>query len=171
MNFWANFRKDFRIEFRNGLQSLHTSFQNNFRNDRKEVQKSFQKDLERNELRSPHPSFWKSFWNEFWNCHLPYRHMTPELTTRLPVHTSCPDTSGMHPTGCRMSEPLQKNLCIDYASEHDPAVVGYRFLFGPTLDDITCFIRAHSCPYASAIFYLMLSILYLSRLVPYETHS
>jgi len=29
----------------------------------------------------------------------------------------------------------------------------------------------YSCPFLSAIFYLMISILYLSGLVPYETHS
>jgi len=104
-------------------------------------------------------------------CHVPYRHVTPELTTRLPVRTSCPDTSGTHPATRRMSGPLRKNLCIDCASEHDPAAVSYQFLFGSTSDNITCFIHAHSCPYASAIFYLMISILYLSGLVPDETHS
>jgi len=63
-----------------------------------------------------------------------------------------------------MSGPLRKNLCIDYALEHDPAAVGYQFLFGSTLDDT-------SCLFLSVIFYLMISILYLSGLVPYETHS
>ena len=98
-------------------------------------------------------------------------HVTLEPTTRLPVRTSYPDTIRTHPATRGMSGPLQKNLCIDYASEHDPAAVGYRFLFGTTSDDTTCYIHAHSCPYASAIFYLMISIPYLSGLVPDETHS
>jgi len=34
-------------------------------------------------------------------CHVPYHHVTPELTTCLPVRTSCPDTSGTHPAGCQ----------------------------------------------------------------------
>jgi len=78
-------------------------------------------------------------------CHVPSRHVTPEPTTRLPVCISCPDTSGTHPATCGMSGPLRKNLCIHYASEHDPAAVGYRFLFGTTSDDTTCYIHAHSC--------------------------
>jgi len=97
-------------------------------------------------------------------CHVLSRHVTPEPTTRLPVCTSYPDTIGTHPATRGMSGPLRKNLCIHYASEHDPAMVGYRFLFGTTSDDT-------SCPFLSAIFYLMISILYLSGLVPYETHS
>jgi len=78
--------------------------------------------------------------------------VTPEPTTCLPVRTSYPDTIGTHPTTHGMSGPLRKNLCIDYASEHDPAAVGYWFLFGTTSDNTTCYIRAHSRPYASAIF-------------------
>jgi len=88
-------------------------------------------------------------------CHVPSYHVTLELTTRLPVCTSCPNTSRTHPMTCRMSGPLWKNLCIDYASEHDPTMVGYQFLFGSTSDDA-------SCPFLSAIFYLMISIPYLS---------
>jgi len=97
--------------------------------------------------------------------------MTPEHTIRLPVRTGYPDTTGMHPATRRMSGLLRKNLSIDYALEHDPATAGYPLCFSSTLDDTTCFILAHSCPYASVIFYLMLSILYLSGLVPDETHS
>jgi len=78
-------------------------------------------------------------------CHVPSRHMTPEPTTRLPVCISCPDTSGTHPATRRMLGPLWKNLCIHYALEHDPAAVGYRFLFGTTSGDTTCYIHAHFC--------------------------
>ena len=78
-------------------------------------------------------------------CHVLSRHVTPELTTRLPVCISCPDTSGTHPTTRGMSGPLRKNLRTHYASEHDPAAVGYRFLFGTTSDDTTCHIHAPSC--------------------------
>jgi len=63
--------------------------------------------------------------------------------------------------GCQ--DPFGRTYAFDYASEHDPAAVGYRFLFSTTSDNTTCYI-AHFCPYASAIFYLMLSILYLSGL-------
>ena len=78
-------------------------------------------------------------------CHVPSRHVTPEPTTRLPVRTSYPDTIGTHPATRGMSGPLRKNLCIHYALEHDPAAVGYRFLFGTTSDDTTCYIHAHFC--------------------------
>jgi len=71
-------------------------------------------------------------------CHILSHHVTPELTTRLLVCISCPDTSGTHSATCGMSGPLRKNLRIDYASEPNPAAVGYRFLFSTTSDDTSC---------------------------------
>jgi len=70
-------------------------------------------------------------------CHVPSHHVTLEPTTRLPVRTSYPDTTGTHPATRGMSGPLRKNLCIRYASEHNPATVSYWFLFGTTSDDTT----------------------------------
>jgi len=89
------------------------------------------------------------------SCHVPYRHVTPELTTCLLVCTSCPDTSRTHSATRGMSGPLQKNLCIDYALEHEPAAVGYRFLFGSTSDNT-------SCPFLSIC---------LCNILPYDLHS
>jgi len=62
------------------------------------------------------------------------------------------------------SEELTHSLCFGTQSRRGRLPVPLQYYFG----------RHHmlcSCPFLSAIFYLMISILYLSRLVPYETHS
>ena len=86
-----------------------------------------------------------------------YHHVTPEHTTHLPVHISYPNTTRTHPTARGMSGHLRKNFISQYFRTLS-RTVGYLLYLGSTSDDTTCFIIAHSYPYAFMIFYLMLFI-------------
>ena len=91
-------------------------------------------------------------------CYVLYHHVTSEHITRLPVHISYPDTTGMHPAARGMSGHLWKDLGISHYFGTPSRAVGYLLYLGTTSDDTICLSFLIPIHMFFMIFYLMLFI-------------